>query len=397
MSQTESEHQEKSAVLKTVEISRSSVPQNPWIPNKSGFTRSLESVRAQVNAGKRRKGGKRRKPRRQNTRGRGPAPSAGPRAGAGARAGATWGAKAGAWLGNLAQSGIMKILGMGDYTVSPEAPLQANTLINPDKGVPVMHSDAHGAIRISHREFLTDVVSPAPLPDGSPGIRGYQFVLNPADARTFPWLSALARSFTQYKLLGVCFQFKSSCGDAVSSTNSALGTVSFGTQYDVTRPLFTSKANMLNSFWSGSAKPSVDQMHCIECEPSQTPIAPLNIRNPLNTGAEVYGPSLVSSGGVPVITTFQTMADARLFDHGRMEMILTGQQASFTLGELWITYDLLLLKPIQYPAIVGHTWDGPPSEFKEPEVEFTHHAEVPLVATLSILDPAYPASLGPVD
>jgi len=311
--------------------------------------------------------------------------------GAGRKQGASWGAKLGGWLGNLAQTGIQKILGMGDYQVSPETPLNSNTLINPSQGVPVMHSDAFGAIRVSHREFLTDISSVFPAG------RLYQFVLNPADGRTFPWLSGISRSFTQWKLLGCCFEFRSTCGDAVSSTNSALGSVSFGTQYDVTRPIFSSKQAMLNSFWSGSAKPSVDQMHCIECEPSQTPLAPLYIRQPVLTGTIPGGNYQFNDGAALTAVEFQSVADARLFDHGRMEMIILGQQDTFNVGELWITYDLLLMKPVQIPPSTGDTWDGPPSVFADPNTVFTHHAEVALAAVLPLGDPLYPTELKEID
>jgi hypothetical protein len=306
------------------------------------------------------------------------------RSGGGKRQGllAHWGGKAGAWLGNLAQNGIQRILGMGDYSISPEQGVSSNTLINPDQGIPQMHMDSYGAIRVSHREFLTDV-------SGATTGQRAAWVLNPGDAKVFPWLSGIAGNFTQYKLLGLCFEFKSTSGDAVSSTNSALGSVSFATQYDVTAPLLASKQQFLNHFWSGSAKPSVDQMHCIECEPSVTPVAPLYIRTP-SLGAVV-------STGTFTGYTAQEMTDARLFDHARTEMLIIGQQANFVVGEVWITYDVLLLKPRLGLPGSGNTFDAPPSVYADSIPTYNHYPEVPLSFVLPIADAGYPTALSGVD
>ena len=307
---------------------------------------------------------------------------------------ATWsdiGSKAGGWLGNLAHKGISKILGMGDYqAVSPEHGVSSNSFLSPVKQVPIMHSDQFGCIRISHREFLTDIQGT------NSGAQRYQFVLNPGDARTFPWLSNLSGSFEQYKLLGMCFEFRSTCGDAVSSTNSALGTVCVATTYDVLNPQFGSKTDILNHFWSGSAKPSVNQLHCIECEPSVTPLAPLYIRHG-QLGINSTYTLGTSDPEVKVPVTFQEMFDARMYDHGRTELIVTGQQAQFAVGELWISYDLLLLKPRRVPANQLNTYEGPPSIYAEPVLSYNTYPEVPLTAVLPISDGSYPSELKEVD
>jgi hypothetical protein len=39
----------------------------------------------------------------------------------------------------------------------------------------------------------------------------------------FPWLSNIAQNFESYKLRGLVFEFKSMSGDALTSTNTALG------------------------------------------------------------------------------------------------------------------------------------------------------------------------------
>jgi len=78
---------------------------------------------------------------------------------------------------------------------------------------------------------------------------------------------------------------------------------------------------------------------------------------------------------------------------------VNGQQATgFIMGELWITYDLLLLKPRMPPASVLDTWDAPPSiGVLDPSIDYNHHAEVPLTAVLPESSADYPSELKDVD
>jgi len=244
--------------------------------------------------------------------------------------------KIGSTLGNLAGSAIGKIFGMGAYEVSP--PIVANSLLGASPSVPDMHTNSQGAIRVSHKEFLADLVTGT---DANPTY--YAFVLNPGDGRTFPWLANIAANFQQYKLLGVAFEFKSTSGNAVSSTNAALGTFSFATHYDVLEGNFRSKQRILNHFYSSGGKPSENILHFIECEPNATPIMPLWIR----TNGVAFD-KLYPSGGADWFRFGIGAAenyDPKTYDHGRMEILGTGSQDFFVGGELWITYDVLLMKP----------------------------------------------------
>lgn len=299
--------------------------------------------------------------------------------------------------------GINAILkGSGDYVLSPEGGnVNSNTLLNTGSSVPVMHSDMHGAIRISHREYLTDIFSAV-----SPNYFETQFVLNPADARTFPWISTIVPAFTQWKLLGCCFEFISTSG-SIGSTQ-ALGSVSFAVQYDVTRPRYRNRRELLNSFWSSSSAPNRNQMVCVECEPNLTPMAPLYLRTPalgtepalsdVNTVYNWYGPAS-APGTLVSPAVFQEQTDPRFSDHGRLEVLATGQAATnIALGELWVTYDILLIKPVlPAPGAALNTWEAPPTTIGDDTLTYNIFPEVPLAAVLPISDPDYPTSLEPVD
>lgn len=187
-------------------------------------------------------------------------------------------------------------------------------------------SIAANANVISHKEFLGDIVTSA-----TPGAFNIQaFEINPAQAQLFEWLSQIAMNYEQYVMEGMLFCFKSMSADALSSTNTALGTVIMATQYNPYNPAFTSKAEMEAYEFSTSFKPSESHIHPIECSPLQTPVSELYIRR----------------GAVP------SGADQRLYDLGTFYIATTGfQGASVNIGELWVTYQVALLKPKLYQAL----------------------------------------------
>lgn len=129
------------------------------------------------------------------------------------------------------------------------------------------------------------------------------------------------------------FEFRSMSADALNSTNTALGSVIMATDYDSSDALFQNKAQMENTEYGVSCKPSSCMIHAIECARSQTPVNEQYVRfaaNPAGT-------------------------DIRLYDLGRFSVATTGMQGtSVNLGELWVSYDVELLKPIQnVPLAIG--------------------------------------------
>jgi len=74
-------------------------------------------------------------------------------------------------------------------------------------------------------------------------------------------------------------EFKSTCCDALSSTNNAMGTVVMSADYNTANAAFTSKLQQEQSLFCVSGKPSINLMLPIECDPSQTPLPKLYIRD----------------------------------------------------------------------------------------------------------------------
>lgn len=119
------------------------------------------------------------------------------------------------------------------------------------------------------------------------------------------------------------FEFKSTCGSAISSTNNAMGSVLMSTQYRASSPPFATKQDMDNEQYSTDVVPWTNACHFIECSPHQSPLTTLYIRS-----AQVVNDS------------------PEMYDLGTMYLATCGQQAAgVVLGELWCSYQVELLKP----------------------------------------------------
>jgi len=177
---------------------------------------------------------------------------------------------------------------------------------------------------ITKREFLFDVKTTGAT------FQLTKLPLNPGQSVSFPWLSQLASAYEEYQVLGMVFHFKSTSGNSVGSTTTNLGAVIMATEYDPTKPDFTSKQAMEDYFFAVSGKPSQDIFHAVECKRAQSP-----------TQNELY----IRNGAL-------TGTDLRWTDFGNFYIAVQGQQAAATLGELWVTYKVRLLKP-RLPITIG--------------------------------------------
>lgn len=216
---------------------------------------------------------------------------------------------AGRALGTGAGALFHLITGRGDYKV------HKNSLINMGTKVPTFNDGLRATI-VTHREFLGDIT-------GSTNFVNRVYPINAGMIGSYPWLQALAQNYEQYRIHGQVYQFKSTSANAVDSTNTALGTVVMCTEYDSTRPDFTSKMAMENHVYCTSTKPSQDMLHPVECAPSDTTLELLYTR----------------TGAIPA------NADIRMYDLGKFQLATVGMQAAAVIGELWCTYEIELLKP----------------------------------------------------
>ena len=203
--------------------------------------------------------------------------------------------------------GFSKITGMGDYKIS------ANTLVRASP-VPIF---GENGIRIKHKEYLGDI-------SGTTGFSLASYPINPGLPGTFPWLATVASGFEEYAIVGLMFSFVSTSADALNSTNTALGKIIMATDYDSAHANFSSTPAMLATEFCNYGKPALDLLHAIECDPAQRPTLWQYVRT----------------------TSPPSGTDIRLYDLGNFQIASQGMQAAANIGGLWVSYDVILTKPV---------------------------------------------------
>lgn len=232
----------------------------------------------------------------------------------------------GSVLGGGAGSLFHHITGFGDYKVS------RNSILT--DSVPMFNSGKTCA-RFTHREYIGDVISSATAGAFSSTV----YPIQPGLVTSFPWLSIAAQGFEEVEIKGMVCEFVSNSADAVSSTNTALGSVIMATQYNPLAPAFVNKQQMEQYMFGISGKPNSNLMHPIECDRKQSQVKIFQLRYSL---------------GAP--------GDLRLYDLGNFTIATQGMQGtSVNVGELWFTYDVCFYKPRlgNTPNVADHYYLGP--------------------------------------
>jgi hypothetical protein len=240
----------------------------------------------------------------------------------GAGAGTTLGGYAGypvqgGSIGYGLGAALSKWLGSGDYRVSANSLTQGN--------IPAMHSTSQSVV-VRHKEFVGEIV-------GSQVFKVQQsVVLNPGLAQSFPWLSAIASAYSEYRIRGMVFHYVPSSGNSVGSTNTALGTVMFQTTYRSSDNIPTSKSELLNEYCSNETVPSETLCHPIECDPRENPFKIQYVR------------------GVSPPAGDSTL----LYDLGTTHIATSGMQVdNKVIGDVWVTYEVEFKKPVVSSNVVN--------------------------------------------
>lgn len=203
---------------------------------------------------------------------------------------------------------VARITGFGDYSINSNS-------ISMGQSVPTFHQGGDG-VRICHREFLTDVT-------GSVAFTLNSYAIQPGLSSSFPWLASVTTNFEEYQMLGLVYEYRPSSGSAVSSASSALGVVVLATNYDVLDDVFPNKQAMESYEFSTSQVPFSQCIHAVECAPRSNVLTNLYTRG-----------SSIPAG-----------ADQRMYDIGLFQIATSGMQSPYVIGELWVSYDILLKKP----------------------------------------------------
>nr|UHS72372.1 MAG: hypothetical protein 2 [Tombusviridae sp.] len=221
---------------------------------------------------------------------------------------------AGKYYGTGLGASLSRWLGSGDYTVASNSVVQ-RTLRGSDS-IPSMHKSGQ-SISIQHREYLGPI-------KGSVGFVNQRFfTLQPGDSHTFPWLHSIATQFQQYRIKGMVVHYIPTSGEVVSGTNPAIGSVMIQTSYRASDTAPATKIEMLNEYWATESKPSQEFCHPIECSPKENPFEVHYVRSrPVPTGDSVM-----------------------MYDMGNIFVATEGMPGANTVGDLWVTYDIELMKP----------------------------------------------------
>lgn len=215
---------------------------------------------------------------------------------------------------------MAELLGWGDYSVKNNSLATASGALPMGEEVPKFGSSGRGT-RIVHREYVGDIIS------SGTDFKVTSYGLSPLNAKLFPWMSTIAQLYQQYKFNGMVFEFKSMSSEFASG--AALGTVIMATNYNANQKVFDTKMEMENTEFSVSAKPSLSQVHCIECDPNERVTEYLYVQP--ESAAGLVG-----------------VSDARLTSFGNFQFATAGVTApvASTIGEIWVSYDITFLKPV---------------------------------------------------
>lgn len=218
-------------------------------------------------------------------------------------------------FGTAAGNILASIAGHGAYTV------KRNTVIFPDQ-VPIFNTNQDGCIRMVHREFITDITTSTT----AGAFRVQQYPIDVASPTTFPYLAQIAANFEEWHLEGLIFEYKTTSG-SISSTGQ-LGTAIMATQYNSNAAPFTTKQAMEAYTFASSTVVSASVIHPVECDPAQTPSNGLFYTNVPGTSS-----------------TTGTHQDLRWQQLGNFSIATQGCAANENVGELWVSYDVILCKP----------------------------------------------------
>lgn len=238
-----------------------------------------------------------------------------------AKKGAQMGAKygpLGALAGKGLGAGLAAVTGYGNYTVRSNSLSKVSTSVDM---IPQFVKNDH-SIRVTHREFIKDLVVP-----NDPSTFSIQsFLINPANKDLFPWLATMAKQYSQYKIHGMVFAYKTMSSDITAG--GSLGTVVLATNYNSIDRAFVNKIEMENSEFAVSTKPSMSLVHAIECDPKYSGLDVLYVRDPSYETTDTN--------------------DKRFYDYGRFQIATTGLPGvtGTVMGEMWVSYDIEFMKPV---------------------------------------------------
>lgn len=235
---------------------------------------------------------------------------------------------AGSAAGSSLGAAVSKWLGSGDYEVAKNTIVQRAA-----SGIPMMHNTGQ-SITVRHREFIGPIAGSTAFTVQS------ALTINPGLGSTFPWLASIAARFQEYEFKGLVFHYVPTSG-TFNGTSAALGAVMLQTTYRSTDSAPTNKAEMMNEYWATEVVPFDTVAHPIECDPKENPFAIHYVR-----------------------TTAIQSGEPLMYDLARTFVATQGMVDAGIVGDLWVTYEVELKKPLisspvaYLPQYLGTSFSG---------------------------------------
>ena len=174
-----------------------------------------------------------------------------------------------------------------------------------------------GTTVVKHKEYIKDITGTSTY-----NVEGFD--VQPGDATVFPWLAGIARSYQQYKIKSMDFIFRSTSADSVSAATN-LGSVMLVHECDPSAGIPQSKSDILTMAGVRDTKPSLSVKCSLDVNARRT--------NADNT-------HYIRAGDVP------DGASKKEYDYGTFYLATAGC-ATNVIGELWVVYEIELLRPQQ--------------------------------------------------
>jgi hypothetical protein len=162
---------------------------------------------------------------------------------------------------------------------------------------------------VSHSEYLGEVA-------GSLNFVNTEFSINPGLVQSFPWLAQIAIQYEQYKFRRLAYRFEPSA--AATKT----GSVILVTDYDALDTAFVSKDQAMQYKGAVRTLPWESAVHRVSGKESSP-----------------YKQRYVRASSVP------TGGDQKTYDLGNFQLITSGQDATTTIGEIYVDYEIELIGP----------------------------------------------------
>ncbi len=174
---------------------------------------------------------------------------------------------------------------------------------------PFVSRAMNGDIRVSHREYIQDIA-------GSVAFSNNQLPVNPGLPSTFPWLSKLASQYESYSFESLSFEFET------TSPTTATGTVLMAVDYDASDAAPANKTQLMS------------YRNCVRSPPWS---------NCCNSSLSEDLHKLKSHyfrGG-----SLSANQDVKMYDVGNFNIATQGQANTNSIGELYVSYTVLLMTP----------------------------------------------------